>query len=120
MKEILIQKMLQFTIKKNWMNKTMTAYEIIKEERTKLVEKVIETHKKGYIFEPGGNVAALRPQYPVSGAKYLGGNRLILMEAEIEKGYSDPRWLTFKQAAEQFYKVNKGEKCIICEKWVFT
>lgn len=98
----------------------MTAYEIIKEERKKLVDKLIENMKKGYIFEPGWNVAALRPQNPVSGAKYLGGNRLKLMEAAIENGYTDPRWLTFKQAAEQGYKVKKGEKGIRCEKWIFT
>lgn len=90
----------------------MTAYEIIKEERKKLVDKLIENMKKGYIFEPGWNVAALRPQNPVSGAKYLGGNRLKLMEAAIENGYTDPRWLTFKQAAEQGYKVKKGEKVL--------
>lgn len=98
----------------------MTTHEIIMEERKKLVDKLIANMKKGYIFEPGWNISVLRPQNPVSGAKYLGGNRLKLMEAAIDNGYDDPRWLTFRQAAEQGYKVKKGEKGIKCEKWIFT
>lgn len=98
----------------------MTAREIVMEERRKLVEKLIENMKKGYIFKPGWDILALRPQNPVSGAMYKGGNRLKLINAAIEKEYDDPRWLTFIQATEKGYNVKKGEKGIRCEKWIFT
>ena len=46
------------------------------------------------------------PHNESTGKPYRGGNMLNLMLA----GYSDPRWLTFNQAKERGYQVNKGEK----------
>jgi antirestriction protein ArdC len=46
------------------------------------------------------------PYNESTGKPYRGGNVLNLMLA----GYSDPRWLTFNQAKERGYRVNKGEK----------
>src|SRR5690606_2884455 len=46
------------------------------------------------------------PYNESTGKPYRGGNVLNLMLA----GYTDPRWLTFKQAKERGYRVNKGEK----------
>jgi antirestriction protein ArdC len=38
------------------------------------------------------------PFNPTTGKSYRGGNVLSLMIAGMRKGYSDPRFLTFKQA----------------------
>lgn len=46
------------------------------------------------------------PHNESTGKPYRGSNVLNLMLA----GYSDPRWLTFNQAKERGYQVNKGEK----------
>ena len=46
------------------------------------------------------------PYNESTGKPYRGGNVLNLMLA----GYTDPRWLTFNQAKERGYRVNKGEK----------
>ena len=46
------------------------------------------------------------PYNESTGKPYRGGNVMNLMLA----GYTDPRWLTFNQAKERGYRVNKGEK----------
>jgi antirestriction protein ArdC len=48
---------------------------------------------------------------PTTGKEYHGGNVLWLMC----KGYSDPRWMTYKQAQEHDWQIKKGEHgtCIV-------
>ena len=98
-----------------------TAYDIVMDERKKLVEKIIENMENGdIIFKKGWDVSLLRPQNPVSEVMYLGGNRLKLMNEAIENNYKDPRWVTFAQAKANGWNVKKGEKGTRCEKWIFT
>ena len=48
------------------------AYDIVMEERKKLVEKIIENMEKGdLIFKRGWDVSYLRPQNPVSEVMYF-------------------------------------------------
>jgi antirestriction protein ArdC len=51
-----------------------------------------------------------RPYNLSSGYAYKGLNALYLKCMEIEREYRDPRWLTFKQAAEAGYGIPKGTK----------
>lgn len=98
----------------------MAAYEKIMEDRKRLVEKLIKNMENGdLIFKKGWDVSLLRPTNPVSGANYLGGNRIRLMDAAIEKNYTDPRWMTYRQAQEKGWHVKKGENGILCEKWIY-
>ena len=46
----------------------------------------------------------------VSKRNYSGINRLVLCLLGLEHGYSDPRWITYKQAGELGGNVRKGEK----------
>lgn len=46
--------------------------------------------------------------------KYNGINIIILWVAAMKLGYSDNRWLTFKQGKELGGKVRKGEKSTMC------
>lgn len=46
----------------------------------------------------------------VTNTTYRGLNRLWLKMVGEEKGYSDPRWCTFKQANDKGWKIKKGEK----------
>jgi antirestriction protein ArdC len=48
---------------------------------------------------------------------YRGGNVLGLMIAGMRKGYTDPRWLTYKQAQDHGWQVRKGEKSTGIEFW---
>lgn len=98
----------------------MNGIEILKEENRKLVEKIIENMKKGYIFKPDWEASVLRPQNPVSEAIYKGRNKLTLMIQALEKGYDDPRWLTFNQAKEKGWHIKKGERGTRCVKVIST
>jgi antirestriction protein ArdC len=57
------------------------------------------------------------PFNPTTGKPYRGGNVLSLMIAGMRKGYSDPRWMTYRQAAEKGWQVRKGEKAGQIEFW---
>ncbi len=46
----------------------------------------------------------------LSGKNYRGSNVLALLTAQIQAGYQDERWLTYKQARELGCQVKKGEK----------
>ena len=56
------------------------------------------------------------PYNPVTGKEYRGANSLFL----TMNGRSDPRWATYKQAAEQGWQVRKGEKSSLIEYWKFS
>lgn len=54
-----------------------------------------------------------------TGRKYNGINRFILMFQALEKGFSDPRYYTFKQVSElDGCKVRAGEKATAVEYWL--
>ena len=97
-----------------------SAYDIIMKNRKELVEQLISQMEKGYAHTKAAwNKGCGRPYNPVSNAIYKGGNSLRLMIAAMKMGYSDPRWLTFKQASENHYKIAKGAKGVLLEKWIF-
>ena len=54
------------------------------------------------------NTGPLRNGY--TGHPYRGINILLLHCASLERGFSDPRWLSFKQCEEKGYQVKKGAK----------
>lgn len=97
-----------------------TAFEIVSENRKKLVELVIENLENGYLWEAGWNVNTLRPQNGTNETKYNGINRLYLGYYTIKKEFKDPRWVTFIQAKENGWKVKPGEKGVQCEFWKWT
>lgn len=59
----------------------------------------------------------LPPQNPVTGKAYRGMNALHLMATANAKGFSDPRWLTYKQAAALGAQVKKGESSTLIQYW---
>ena len=61
--------------------------------------------------------AGRMPYNPTTNKPYRGGNVLALMIAGMRKGYTDPRWMTYKQAAEHCWQVRKGEKASQIEFW---
>jgi antirestriction protein ArdC len=98
------------------------AYEKVMQSRKALVEKIIRNMEQGFIFpEKMWDRAAMSPQNPISGARYRGGNKLRLMSDVMEHGYQDPRWMTFRQLAENGYRLRPEAKGtgVLCEKWIF-
>ena len=54
---------------------------------------------------------------PTTGNGYKGVNSAILYIRTEEKKYLDNRWVTFKQAESNGWKVKKGEKAVRLEYW---
>ncbi|MEQ8392316.1 MAG: zincin-like metallopeptidase domain-containing protein [Thalassospira sp.] len=65
-------------------------------------------------WEPGK--VRMAPFNPVSGKDYRGINALWLEMC----GRSDPRWMTYRQAAAQDAQVRKGEKGTMIEYWKWS
>jgi len=85
-----------------------------------VAENLIEQLKKGTApwqkpWEPGDLLAAL-PVNSTTGKRYRGINSLNLMS----RAYTDPRWLTYKQAISLGAQVRKGEKSTLVQYWKFT
>lgn len=100
----------------------LTGIAIIGDTRREIVEsllRIIKNENKLFSDEIYKSLL-IRPENPVNGSFYKGVNRLKLGFAAAKKGYKDPRWVTFKQANSNGWKIKKGEKGTVCEKWVFT
>jgi len=57
------------------------------------------------------------PMNPTSGNAYRGGNSVHLMARALTRACDDPRWMTYRQAAEQGWQVRRGEKRTQIEFW---
>lgn len=86
-----------------------------RQEFTDQVITAIESGQKLPWEKPWRAVGA--PRNAVSEKEYNGANRLILGVAMMQKGWDDPRFVTFKQAIDLGGAVNKGERGTQIEKW---
>ncbi|MGJ5814855.1 ArdC family protein [Paludibaculum fermentans] len=57
------------------------------------------------------------PINPTTDKAYRGGNAIHLIATGLARGYEDPRWMTYKQAAEKGWQVRQGEKGTHVEFW---
>ncbi len=60
---------------------------------------------------------AAMPFNPTTEKPYRGGNTVYLMATALSRGYEDPRWMTYRQAAAQGWQVRKGEHGAHIEYW---
>ena len=60
-----------------------------------------------------------RPENAVTGKTYRGVNAIALSYAADHRGYTDPRWCTYRQAQEKGWQVRKGEKSARVEYWAY-
>ena len=67
-------------------------------------------------WEPGASSLGI-PFNPTSERAYRGGNAIHLMATGLERGYEDPRWMTYKQASDNGWQVRRGEKGTQIEYW---
>lgn len=94
--------------------------EAIQEKRNALVEQVVDDIQQGKPFF-WDNEHYGRPYHNIiKGASYNGANRLRLMLASRQKGFTDSRWGTYKQAQDRGWQVKKGEKGTHIEWWTYT
>jgi antirestriction protein ArdC len=67
-------------------------------------------------WEPGASSLGV-PFNPTSERAYRGGNAIHLMATGLQRGYEDPRWMTYKQASDNGWQVRRGEKGTQIEYW---
>jgi antirestriction protein ArdC len=89
--------------------------------RQEVTDSIVQMLQKGVApwqkpWEPGSGSLSM-PFNPTSERAYRGGNAIHLMAAGLRNGYDDPRWMTYKQAADQGWQVRKGEKGTQIEFW---
>ena len=80
--------------------------------------KIIAMLEKGQApWQQPWKAGELHPPFnPVSGTVYSGLNRVMLSEPD----YADPRWMTFKHAQSQNYRVKKGSKSQTVVHWQWS
>lgn len=77
---------------------------------TNNIIRALEAGVKPWVCPWTGNGAASGlPANFSTGTAYSGINIMLLWSSAAEQGYTDSRWLTYKQAAEQGGQVRKGE-----------
>ena len=86
------------------------------EKVIKQLEKGVAPWQKGWDTPEGINEP---PYNPVSETRYKGLNTIALRAESEERGYSDPRWLTYNQAKQIGAQVRKGERGTKIEYWKF-
>jgi antirestriction protein ArdC len=97
------------------------SFDRVMEGRKELVNRIIENMEKGYILpKPQWGVSPFTFQNPISHAKYHGANMIKLYLHSAVNGYTDTRFMTYKQAQSIGWRVKKGEKGIRLEKFIFT
>lgn len=86
--------------------------------REELAQKFLEALNQGSIpWEACWSQG--RPENAVTGKTYRGVNAMSLSYAADDRGYSDPRWCTYRQAQEKGWQVRKGEKSASVEYWAY-
>ena len=96
-----------------------TTLERVMGSRKSLVDQFVSRMEQGEIAHRALWENVSRPYNPESGFTYRGGNYLRLMMTAKVKNFKDPRWMTYKQAAKAGYKVKKGEKSTLLERWIY-
>lgn len=89
--------------------------------RQEVTNQIVEMLEKGTApwQKPWDAGSATIPFNPTSERNYRGGNALHLMATAARKGFTDPRWFTYRQAQENGWQVRQGEKGTQIEYWQF-
>lgn len=92
--------------------------------RQEVTDRIVDMLEKGVApwQKPWESSAASlgMPVNPTTDKAYRGGNAIHLMAAALRLGFEDPRWMTYKQAADQGWQVRKSETGTQIEYWERT
>ena len=91
----------------------------LRDFRQEVTDSIVQMLEKGVApwQKPWDSSGLAMPFNPTSERAYRGGNAIHLMAAALRSGYEDPRWMTYKQAADQGWQVRRGEKGTQIEFW---
>lgn len=87
--------------------------------RQELTDKLVQSLEQGQIpwNKPWNALRTGLPRNMETGREYRGGNRLMLMLEQADRGYADPRYGTVKQINALGGRVKKGEHGLPVELW---
>lgn len=85
--------------------------------REEMTRSFVQALKEDKLPWEQGWTSREAPVNAVSGATYRGVNKMWLSYVADQKGYTDPRWCTFKKAASQGWKIRGGERGTHIEFW---
>jgi antirestriction protein ArdC len=89
--------------------------------RKEVTESIVRMLEEGVApwQKPWDAAGIQTPFNPTTDKPYRGGNAVHLMAVGLQRGYTDPRWMTYRQAAENGWQVRKGERGSQIEFWDF-
>ena len=93
----------------------------LRDFRQEVTDNIVQMLERGVApwqkpWEPGATSLGI-PYNPTSDRAYRGGNAIHLMATSLQRGYEDPRWMTYKQASDNGWQVRHGEKGTQIEFW---
>ena len=93
----------------------------LRDFRQEVTDNIVQMLERGVApwqkpWEPGAGSLGI-PFNPTSERAYRGGNAIHLMATGLQRGYEDPRWMTYKQASDNGWQVRRGEKGTQIEYW---
>ena len=93
----------------------------LRDFRQEVTDNIVRMLERGVApwqkpWEPGAGSLGI-PFNPTSERTYRGGNAMHLMATGLQRGYEDPRWMTYKQASDNGWQVRLGEKGTQIEYW---
>lgn len=93
----------------------------LRDFRQEVTDQIVGMLEKGVApwqkpWEPG-DPAIGKPINPTTERPYRGGNAVHLLATALQRGYDDPRWMTYNQAAKEGWQVKRGEKGTQIEYW---
>jgi antirestriction protein ArdC len=93
----------------------------LRDFRQEVTDNIVRMLERGVApwqkpWEPGASSLGI-PFNPTSERAYRGGNAIHLMATGLQRGYEDPRWMTYKQASDNGWQVRRGEKGTQIEYW---
>lgn len=88
-----------------------------RDHRQEVTDSIVKMLEEGVAPWQKPWESAGMPFNPTTERAYRGGNAVHLMATGLARGYEDPRWMTYKQAAENGWPVRKGEKGTHIEFW---
>lgn len=93
----------------------------LRDFRQEVTDNIVQMLERGVApwqkpWAPGAGSLGI-PFNPTSERAYRGGNAIHLMVTGLQRGYEDPRWMTYKQASENGWQVRRGEKGTQIEYW---
>ena len=90
----------------------------LRDFRQEVTDNIIRMLENGVApWQKPWDSTANMPMNPTSDRAYRGGNAIHLMATALQKGYQDPRWMTYKQASDHGWQVRRGEKGSQIEFW---